>query len=354
VKVGVIGCGYWGPNLIRNLFASGRCESVYCFDTAPKLMRKMLGQFPSLAPTTSIDDPLQCCDAIMIATPVKSHYPIARQALDAGKSVFVEKPLTASFSEGAELVELAERKQVALMTGHTFLYSPAVRKIRQYFLDGTLGETFSISSSRVNLGIHRQDVNVIWDLAPHDLSMLICWLQESPSRVAAVGRACVGHNIDVASLHLQFPSGAIANLEVSWLAPNKLRRTVIVGSRKMVVYDDTSANEKIKLYDSSATMLHTPSSFGEYQLTYRNGDLLSPSLESGEPLLAQTHALLDWVEHKVEPENNVWIALQVVATIEAACRSLLENGRLVDIRGMKIAAHSGLKLIAMRPVVAGD
>jgi predicted dehydrogenase len=182
-------------------------------------------------------------------------------------------------------------------------------------------------------------VNVIWDLAPHDLSMLLYWLQESPTRVAAIGRACVGHNIDVASLHLEFPSGAIANLEVSWLSPNKLRRTVLVGSEKMVVYDDTLPNEKIKLYDSSATLMNTPSSFGEYQLTYRNGDLLSPCLENTEPLLSQTHAFLDWIEYGLEPENNSWIALQVVAAIEAACHSLEENGRLVEVAGSKYAAR---------------
>ena len=354
MKLGVIGCGYWGPNLIRNLIATGRCDSIYCFDTAPETLRRVLGQFPSLMPADSIDQVLEFCDAVMIATPVKSHYPISRRALDAGKGVFVEKPLTASFPEAAELVDLAAGKRIALMTGHTFLYSPAVRKVRQYITDGTLGETFSISSSRVNLGIHRQDVNVIWDLAPHDLSMLIFWLQESPSRVSAVGRACVGRNVDVASLHLLFSSGAIANLEVSWLAPNKLRRTVVVGSKKMVVYDDTSSSEKIKLYDSTATALPNPSCFGEYQLTYRNGDLLSPNLETREPLLAQTHAFLDWVEKKIEPENNTWIALQVIATIEAACRSLLENGRLVEVGGSKFAARKNIHPVIVNSVLAGD
>lgn len=352
MNVGVIGCGYWGPNLIRNLFASGRCRSIYAFDAAPKALQKSVGQFPGLTPATSIPELLTRCDAVMIATPVKSHYALARQALLAGKGVFVEKPLTSSFSQALELVELASRSRLALMTGHTFLYSPAVSKVRQYIADGTLGEVFSLSSSRVNLGIHRHDINVIWDLAPHDLSMLLCWLQESPIRVAAIGRACVGQNIDVASLHLEFPSGAIANLEVSWLAPNKLRRTVIVGSKKMVVYDDTSTNEKLKLYDSSArVMSSSPSSFGEYQLTYRNGDLVSPCLETREPLLTQTHAFLDWVQFKVEPENNIWIALQVIATIEAACRSLEENGRLVEVGGSKFA-RSPNRLASLQAVSA--
>lgn len=200
MNVGVIGYGYWGPNLVRNLFASGRCDSICCFDADQRALRKAVGQFPALIPTASLQETFELCDAVMIATPVKSHYAITHQALSAGKAVFVEKPLTSSFAEGVELTKLAARKNLALMTGHTFLFSPAVRKIRQYVLNGALGEVFSLSSSRVNLGIHRHDVNVIWDLAPHDLSMLLYWLQESPTRVSAMGRACIGRNIDVASL----------------------------------------------------------------------------------------------------------------------------------------------------------
>ena len=337
MKIGIVGCGYWGPNLIRNVLATQRCEQLFCYDAAAQALEKALLRFPSITPSPSLQTLIEDSDAIMIATPVKAHSAIARHALAAGKGVFVEKPLTSSYSEAAELLEFASQKKLPLMTGHTFLYSPAVRKIQKYVTEGVLGEIFSISSSRVNLGIHRQDVNVIWDLAPHDLSMLLFWLQESPIRISAIGRACVGRTIDVASLHLEFASGAIANIEVSWLAPNKLRRTVIVGSRRMVVYDDTQPNEKIKLYDSSASVLPAPSSFGEYQLTYRNGDLVSPCLENSEPLLDQTHAFLDWVEFGAEPENNAWVALQVVAAIEAACHSLTENGRLVEVKGTRLA-----------------
>lgn len=331
MKVGVIGSGYWGPNLIRNLLATKRCDSLYCFDAAPQSLHKALTQFPTLVPTTSVDELLHSCNAVMIATPVKSHAAIARAALAAGVAVFVEKPLTTSVAEAVELVEAATRKNLPLMTGHTFLYSPAVRKIQQYISSGALGEIFAISSSRVNLGKHRQDVNVIWDLAPHDLSMLLCWMQEGPTRISAFGRTCHPRNTDIAYLHLEFPSGVIAHLEVGWLAPSKIRNTRVIGRRKMVVYDDTSADEKIKLYDSGASVVTNPSSFGEYQLTYRQGDILSPCLEATEPLLTQTHAFLDWVEHGIEPENNTWIALQVVAAIEAACRSLDENGRFIKV-----------------------
>ena len=354
MKVGVIGCGYWGPNLVRNLFATGRCSTIECFDASARAMAKILGQFPGLAPARSAEEMIAECDAIVIATPVKSHYALARQVLLAGKAVFVEKPLTASVVESLQLAELASARRLPLMTGHTFLYSPPVRKIRQYVADGTLGEVYYLTSSRENLGIHRADVNVLWDLAPHDLSMLLYWLQEAPRRVAAFGRACVGSHIDFASMHMEFPSGTAATVGVSWLAPHKLRRMVVSGKKRMVIYDDAASDEKIKLCDSGASMIEAPASFGEYQLTYRNGDVLSPRLDSKEPLLAQTHAFLDWVEHGTEPDGNVWIALQVVATLEAACRSLQENGRLVEVASSKFAARSVRTAILPEAVAAGD
>lgn len=255
MNIGVIGCGYWGPNLIRNLFTSGRCDSVYCFDSRSDALHRMLVLFPSLIPAASIDELLGHCDAIMIATPVNSHFALARRALEQGKGVFVEKPLATHFEEGEILVEQARRKHLALMTGHTFLYSPAVRRIRQYIAEGTIGDVLSIRSSRTNLGIHRHDVNVIWDLAPHDVSMLLYWLGEAPSRVSASGHACIGQNIDTAHLHLKFPSGPVADLEVSWLSASKVRLTEIIGRSRMVSYNDLSMTEKLKLCDASATLM---------------------------------------------------------------------------------------------------
>lgn len=354
MNIGIVGCGYWGPNLIRNVFASGRCASVYCFDAKTVALHQAVRRFPLLKPCASLEELLAFCDAIMIATPVKSHFSLAHAALSQGRGVFVEKPLTSCLSEALQLVELAADQGLPLMTGHTFLYSPAVRKIRRYIAEGTLGEIYSLSSSRVNLGLHRNDVNVIWDLAPHDLSMLLYWLGEAPARISALGRACVGRNVDVASLHLEFPSGAIANIEVSWLAPSKLRRTVVVGSKKMVVYDDTLTNEKIKLYDSGASMIPAPSTFGEYQLTYRNGDLVSPWLANTEPLLEQTHAFLDWMERGVRLEQNTWIALEVVAAVEAACRSMQEDGRLVEVAGLKETVHPPKKVNELHSTSNGE
>lgn len=331
MNIGVIGCGYWGPNLIRNLFVSHRCKTVYCFDAAPQVLQKAVTQFHGLTPTASVDELLSLCDAVMIATPVKSHYTLARQALQSGVALFVEKPLTASVHESLELLALAAQKNLPLMTGHTFLYSPAVQKIREYVNNGALGEIEWLSSSRVNMGKHRNDVNVIWDLAPHDLSMFLYWLGEAPLRIAAKGRACLERGLDVAWVQMEFPSGAVANLELSWLSPVKLRRTTIAGRKKSVCYDDLLSTEKLKLYDSSAEIPSTPNSFGEYQLTYRNGDMISPCLAATEPLQAQTQAFLDWVEKGAVPELNAWISLQVVACLEAATRSLQENGRMVEV-----------------------
>lgn len=353
MKVGVIGCGYWGPNLLRNLFATGRCEEIFCFDASAATLQKTLSRHSYVHPATSVDEILEMCDAVMIATPVKSHYSLTRAALDAGRGVFVEKPLTASYVEAAELVRLAKKKQLPLMTGHTFLYSPAVRKIRSYIDSGMLGGMHWLRSERVNLGIHRQDVNVIWDLAPHDLSMFLYWMQECPRRVSAVGRRCLGNNMDVANLNMEFSSGAVASVLVSWLAPIKLRQTVIIGTEKTVVYDDTSTNEKIKLHDTGAKLEEAPASFGEYQLSYRTGDLLSPRLESTEPLFAQTEAFLNWVEQGLEPENNTWIALQVIACIEAACRSVQENGKMIEVAGASRPRFFDLPAIAREPS-AGD
>jgi predicted dehydrogenase len=328
MNVGVIGSGYWGPNLIRNLVDLQRV-SVYCFDTNPLAMARIAGRFPSVKFSGSLTGLLNHCDAVMIATPVLTHYNLVKQALQAGKAVFVEKPLSYSSAEAIELIELAEQQHCVLMVGHTFLYSPAVKKVREYLRDGVLGNLYFLSSSRVNLGIHRSDVDVILDLAPHDLSVFMYLLDEFPAKVSASGRACVGKMLDIASLRLEFPSGIFANLEVSWLAPRKLRRMVLVGSKSMVVYDDTAV-DKIMLYDRGVA-LDSPSSFGEYQLTYRTGDTISPNLDVTEPLFIQTNHFLDCVEQGRKPVSDGVMGLEVVRVLEAAECSAHSNGEFVPI-----------------------
>jgi predicted dehydrogenase len=223
------------------------------------------------------------------------------------------------------------------MVGHTFVYSPPVRKIKECCDRGQLGHLYFLSSYRVNLGIHRRDVDVLWDLAPHDLSMFLYWMQETPVRVSAAGRACIGKLLDIASLRLEFASGAIAHLEVSWLAPSKLRRTVVVGSKSMVLYDDMDV-EKIKLYDRGV-LLDAPNSFGEYQLTYRSGDIISPYLDATEPLLTQTHHFLDCVESGRRPETDGKLGLEIVRILEAATRSVNNGGILMDVEGAAPIFH---------------
>ena len=328
MNVGVIGLGYWGPNLIRNLLESQRAN-VHCFDTNPVAMIRLKGRFPSLTFSTSSKTLIQHCDAVMIATPVLTHYDLVKDALEAGKSVFVEKPLCSSSAEALELIQLAEQKHCVLMVGHTFLYSPAVNRVREYIQTGALGDLYFLSSSRVNLGIHRSDVDVILDLVPHDLSTFIYLLGEYPTKVSAFGRACVGKMLDVASLRFEFPSGIFANLEVSWLAPRKLRRMVLVGSKSMLVYDDTAV-EKIQLYDRGVA-LGAPNSFGEYQLTYRTGDIISPNLDVTEPLLIQTHHFLDCVELGQRPLSDGEMGLAIVRVLEAAEVSARSNGEFVPV-----------------------
>ena len=263
---------------------------------------------------------------MIIATPVHTHYTLAAQALDAGKHVFVEKPLAQSSELADDLADLASERDRTLMCGHTFIYSPPVRAVKRLLEAGTLGDIYFISSSRVNLGLHQRDVSVIWDLGPHDFSILLYWLSELPVSVRAVGRDSIVRGIaDVAFVTMTFASGIIANVELSWLAPSKLRRTVIVGSEKMVTYDD-GASEPVRVFDSGV-VYRDPETFGEYHLSYRSGDILSPRVESYEPLSLELGEFID-----VDPEGRAdgvphGLAQSVVRIVEAADQSLRDGGR---------------------------
>ncbi len=330
MRVGIIGCGYWGPNLARNIVETGRCETVYAFDADPRRLATLVGKFPLVLPAASLDELIECCDAVIIATPVSSHYSLASKALAKNKAVFVEKPMATSSEEAAALVEMAHDRNLTLMVGHTFIYSPAVRKIKEYIDSGRLGDVYFLSSSRVNLGIHRKDVDVVWDLAPHDISIFLYWLGANPKRVAAVGRTCVGNHMDVASLHMEFASGALANIEVSWLAPGKLRRTVVVGTKSMVLYDDTETTDKVRLCDRGV-MVKAPESFGEFQLSYRTGDVIIPKLGTTEPLLHEMNEFVECVATGRQAESDGIAGLNVVLAIEAACRSIAHEGRFMNV-----------------------
>ena len=332
VRIAVVGLGYWGPNLVRNLHELPSADVVAVCDLEEDALGAMQRRYPAIATTTSIDDVLrdESIEAVAIATPVSSHFPLARAALEAGKHVFVEKPLAASSVEGEQLVELAESQKLVLMPGHTFLYSPPVDTIRRLIGDGELGEIFFISTSRVNLGLHQPDVSVAWDLGPHDFSILQYWLREAPHSVSAVSRGCILPDTpDVMFVNLEFPSQTIAHVELSWLAPSKLRRTTIVGSEKMVVYDDTS-NEPVRVFDSGV-VLPDPESFGEYRLTYRTGDIVSPHIGAAEPLSLEMQDFCSCIRSHQRPRSHAALGLDVVRIIEAVDRSLAQDGAKVRL-----------------------
>jgi predicted dehydrogenase len=276
-------------------------------------------------------------EAVAIATPVATHYDLARAALEAGKHVIVEKPLASSSEHALELIALAERQGLVLMAGHTFLYSPPVNAIRDLLQSGEIGEIYFISMSRVNLGIHQPDVSVVWDLAPHDFSILRYWLGETPLRVSALSRGCIiPEKPDVAFINLEFGSGILAHVELSWLAPSKLRRTTIVASRQMVVYDDTG-HEPIRIFDSGVTFPE-PQTFGEYQLSYRTGDIRSPRIDVAEPLLLELRDFCAAVRGYSEPRSSARLGLEVVRMIEAVDGSLARGGESVQVEATSAAA----------------
>jgi predicted dehydrogenase len=317
IKVGLTGLGYWGPNLARVLNQSTKCEFATCCDIDPGKLKKIASQYPTVRSVASFDELLASdVDAVAIATPISTHYDLARRALDAGKHVMVEKPLAHSSALAFDLVHRAEEQGLVLLTGHTFIYSPPVRNIKQLIDSGELGDMYYISLSRVNLGLYQKDVDVIWDLAVHDISILLYWLGESPLRGASFGRACVqGNKRDVAFLWLEFPSGVIASNEVSWLSPQKMRRTCIVGSRKMVVYDDTSPDERVRIYNKGVDW-HEPRTFGEYQLSYRMGDMTAPYIDSSEPLLKELDAFIGTIEGGPPAETAGDFGARVVEALE--------------------------------------
>jgi predicted dehydrogenase len=319
IKVGLIGLGYWGPNLARVLQQTPECDFTCCCDLDPVRLQRTVRQYPQLSSYDNVDDFLNAdIGAVLIATPISTHYGIAHQALARGKHVFVEKPLADSSARATELVALARREGRTLMTGHTFIYSPAVVKVRELIEAGALGAIHYVSFSRVNLGLYQKDVDVVWDLAVHDISILLYWLNEFPVDASCFGRSCIQQSKrDVAFLWFKFPSGIVASCEVSWLSPQKMRRICIVGSERMVVYDDTEPSEKIKIYDRGVVM-HTPSTFGEFQLTYRMGDVVSPNLDNREPLVNEIEHFVKCIETGSMPRTDGRFGVNVVKAIEMA------------------------------------
>ena len=331
--VALVGHGYWGPNLLRNYMELPDAEVKWVCDLRPQQLAKVGARFPGIQLTEDYSEVFAdpAVDAVLVATPISTHHAIAKAALEAGKHVFVEKPMTSDPGDARELVDLAAAKSLTLMVGHTFVFSPPVRKVKELIEAGTLGDIYFITTQRVNLGLHQKDVSVIWDLAPHDLSILYYWLGEHACAVSVYGRGCIVPEIpDVAFINLKFPSGVLAEIQVSWLSPVKLRRTIVVGSKKMLVYDDTENVEKVKIFDHGVDF-EDPSDFAQFQLSYRTGDIVAPKISGAEPLCLEAQHFVRSIADGQPPITSGEQGLQVVSSLEAAEASLRAGGAEMPI-----------------------
>ena len=334
LKVGVIGCGYWGPNLIRNLIQLSRTEVVCVADLDDARLRHMKGLYPTIKTTTDYrkitKDPK--IDIVVIATPVHTHFKLASEALSAKKHVFVEKPIAASVKESQQLVRLSEQYDRKLMVGHTFLYTEAVTKIKDIIESGELGEIYYINSQRLNLGLFQQDINVIWDLAPHDISIILYLLGRQPQVVSAIGTSHINPMIeDVSVLTMKFSESLLAFVQTSWLDPDKVRKMTVVGSRKMLVYDDVQPTEKIRIYDKRVEKPKYYDTYTEFHYSYKYGDIVIPKINGAEPLRSELRHFIECIENNKTPLSDGKNGLHVVQILEAAVESLHNGNKMVFI-----------------------
>ena len=338
LKIGLVGYGYWGPNVARNFHATDGARLVAVSDISEKRLALAQNQFPFIQ---GIRDPLELIrsadiDAVAVVTPVFSHFDIAKAALQAGKHVFVEKPFTATSAQARELIDLAARKGLKIMVDHTFLFTGAVKKIKQIIDSGELGNLLFYDSVRVNLGLFQHDVNVIWDLAPHDLSIMAHVIRNKPVALSAHGSIHFeGKYEDIAYVSIEFEgNGFLAHFHVNWLSPVKVRRTLISGDKKMLVYDDLSADEKVKIYDRGVDVKsgnQEKNGIHELLVSYRSGDAYIPKLDVTEALLSEAQYFVRCLDRNEEPFNNGLAGLKVVRLLEAADESLKQGGRKVEL-----------------------
>jgi predicted dehydrogenase len=331
IRVGVIGAGYWGPNIVRNLYEAPGAEAVAVADLSQERLDAISKRFPALRVTKDYQELLDdsSIDAICVVTPVGTHRKLAEEAFAAGKHVFVEKPLAKTVSDAEAIVRAGERAGKTLMVGHTFVYNPAVEVVKGILDRGGIGDIHYLDSQRVNLGLHQFDINVLWDLGPHDVSIALYWLGEEPEWVQCSGACFVQPTIeDVVFLMVGFPSGAIAHAHLSWLAPSKLRTTIVIGSQKMVVYDDNQAVEKVKVYDQGVDKLESD----ELRRSYRAGDIHSPRVPMTEALQIEMRHFIECVRDGKKPRSDGEAGLTVVRVLELAMRSLRSGGARVAYR----------------------
>src|SRR5881296_2138586 len=332
IRTGVIGYGYWGPNIVRNLRSLEGCQLAAVCDQSPAALQRVRQAYPDLPVTRKPYDLLTSpeIDAIAVVTPVSTHFDLAKVALENGKHVFVEKPFTSTTQQAEQLIELANRKNLRIMVDHTFLFTGAVRKIRQLIEEGVLGDLYYYDSTRVNLGLFQHDISVIWDLAPHDLAIMDFLIQEKPEAVIATGEAHLNGVVDIAFLTIYFPGNTIAHLNVNWLSPVKVRTTLIGGEKKMLVWNDLEADEKIKVYDKGVQMNNGQDLY-ELLVSYRSGDMWAPRVDQAEALKVELAYFIECVAKGQIPLNDGAAGLRVVKMLEAADQSLKASGRAIEL-----------------------
>jgi predicted dehydrogenase len=332
VRVGVIGYGYWGPNIVRNLHGQKNCETVMVCDKSPAALGRVRKAYPGVE---AVSDPMEILrspdiDAVAIITPVWTHYELAKLALENGKHIFIEKPFTSSSAQAEELVELAARKNLTIMVDHTFLFTGAVRKIRELTESGALGDLYYYDSLRVNLGLFQHDVSVLWDLAPHDLSIMDHIIKAEPEAIVATGEKHLNGVEDVAYLTVYFPRHIIAHINVNWLSPVKIRTTLIGGQKKMVVWNDLVADEKVRVYDRGVE-ISSGEGIRNLLVSYRSGDMWAPQLEQMEALHAELDYFADCILNNTTPFNDGRAGLRIVRMLEAAEQSIRKKGELIRL-----------------------
>lgn len=349
INVGVVGCGYWGPKHIRNFHELSEANLSAVCDLDENKLRQVQTQYPHIRTTSDYETFLKDgVDAVVIATTVDSHYKLAREALLRGKHVLIEKPMTSNSQEALELIQLSKERNLVLMAGHTYEYHPAVTFLRETIKSGELGEIYTIDSDRLNLGLFRPDVNVLWDLAPHDICIMLSLLGENPIAVSARGSHHVSSSVyDVAYLELIFPSGASGNIHVSWLHPRKIRQLTIVGSKKMAVYDDVSDTEKIHIYDKGLAIPNHNGNgnghnkFSAWPLNYRYGDVVIPFISGAEPLKLECTHFIKCIKESKAPRSDGISGLKVTQILEAADRSLANSGQRVKLNTITATSKIG-------------
>jgi len=331
MNIGVVGFGYWGPNLVRNFLSTPSIDGVVCYDSSEKRLQVAKQRFPSIETVDRYEELIDREDvqAIVIATPVSQHFPLGMKALQAGKHLLLEKPMAESSAQCKLLVDLAARRKLALMVDHTFIYTGAVRKIKELISEGRLGEILYFDSIRVNLGLFQHDTNVVWDLAPHDLSIMDYLIGLDPISVSAIGAKHFNDSEDLAYITVRYEGELLAHFHVNWMSPVKVRRILIGGSKLMVVYDDMEPSEKVKIYDKGVDIKEQETIY-KVLVQYRTGDMWAPKIELGEALSLLCSEFVDAIFSGKRPTTDGWSGMKVVRILEAAQQSLRSGGTMVN------------------------